>query len=402
MTRARQSDLVLNGNEVAYRLKAERNRSKSLVHVDWVRFTCRLKNAPLPDAEDLFPSARSHADSRMARLLQQLRDMPDPDFSAAVQAKQLAQQACEALGVDFSVAPEVRKGHDFYRCRWSIVRNDVECGWVGYLASGESPRQQAQGQTIHVNLYGSACTYADHGWNHRVADLVRSVDAVITRVDLALDFFDGLSGGMERVQADYMAGLMDSRGRKPSCNQVGDWCNGRARSFYFGSKEAGKQTNAYEKGHQLFGPQDDSPWLRVELRYGNKMRVLDAEILNRPDDFFAGASEWHATVLREANGRVSPEPIKVKARLAVESITAEITRNLRWAFNTAAPTLALLFKHVDEESFLNLVTHQKLPGRLAKFKESELSQCFQRAAKRIKGSGFGRLGLDPYQVAVSA
>lgn len=402
MTRARKADLVLDGHEVAMRLKAERSHSRGFVHVDWVRFTCRLRNAPLPAVEDLFPSDATYADARLARMLQQLRDMSDPDFSAAVQAKELAQQACEALGCDFTVAPEVRKGHDFYRWRWSIERNGVECGWVGYLASGESPRQQAQAQTLHVNLYGTACTFAAHGWNHRVADLVRSVDAVITRVDLALDFFDGFSGGMARVQSDYMSGLMDSRGLRPSCNQVGDWCNGRARSFYFGSKEAGKQTNVYEKGHQLFGPKDDSPWVRIELRYGNKLRVLDAEILNRPDDFFAGASDWHASSLRELSTKASPQPIKVNARLALESVTAEISRNIRWAMSTAAPTLALLFKHADEDMFVNVIEHQKLPGRLSKFTETEIASTFQRAFKRLKGSGFGRLGLDPYQQAATA
>jgi phage replication initiation protein len=81
-------------------------------------------------------------------------------------------------------------------------------------------------------------------------------------------------GGMERVESDYRNGLMNSQGKRLSCNVVGDWPNSRARSFYVGSKEAGKQTNVYEKGNQLFGPKDDSPWVRVELRYGNKLRPL--------------------------------------------------------------------------------------------------------------------------------
>lgn len=401
MTRARKSDLVLDGNEVKLRLKAERIRTKSVVHVDWVRFTCRLKNAPMPDPEDLFPSVRSHDNLALARMLRQLRDMPDGDFAVAVQAKELAQQACEALGPDFSVAPEVRKGHDFYRCRWSIVRNDVECGWVGYLASGESPRQKAQASTIHCNLYGSACTFAQPLFNARLAKLIRTTEATITRVDLALDFFDGLKGGMDRVRDDYMSGLMDSRGARPGCNLVGDWCNSRARSFYFGSKEAGKQTNVYEKGHQLFGPKDDSPWLRAELRYGNKLRVLDADMLDRPADFFAGASDWHAALVREADGDASPVPVPQEKRLASESILAEVKRNARWLMDTAAPSIALAFEHLGD-SFLELVLHQKLPGRLQKFSKGEVATAYERAFKAIKGSGFGRLGLDPYQQAATA
>jgi phage replication initiation protein len=146
-----------------------------------------------------------------------LRELSDPDFSASAQAKALAEQACEALGPEFSVFPEIRKGHDFYRFRWSIVRNEVECGWVGYLSSGDSPRQHAQARTIHCNLYGTACTFAQHGFSQRLAAIVERTQATITRVDLALDFFDGFTGGMDRVQADYKAGLMDHHGRTPSC-----------------------------------------------------------------------------------------------------------------------------------------------------------------------------------------
>lgn len=403
MTRARKSDLVLDGREVKLRLKAERIHTKTPVHVDWVRFTCRLRNAPLPSVEDLFPShGRTFETVQRERMAKVLAEMPDPDFAVSVQAKTLADQACEALGADFTVAPEVRKGHDFYRFRWSIVRNEVEVGWVGYLSSGESPRQKAQASTIHCNLYGTACTFARPGFNHRLAKLVKETDATLTRVDLALDFFDGLKGGMERVRHDYLSGLMDNSGNRPGCNQVGDWCNNRARSFYVGSKEAGKQTNVYEKGHQLFGPKDDSPWVRAELRYGNKLRVLDADILKRPAHYFAGASDWHAALVREAEAEVSPAPVPVKPRLATETILAEVKRNARWLRDTAAPSIALAFQYLGVDAFMQLVEHQKLPGRLQRFTTTEVASAYERAFKAIKGSGFGRLGLDPYQQAATA
>lgn len=390
MTRAKKSDLVLDGREVAFRLKAERQESKGLVHVDWVRFTVRVKQQAYRAAwcTDL-----------PERLENLLSELPDAEWAISVQAQALADEAAQALGPDFTVAQEVRKGHDFYRFRWSIERNGTECGWVGYLASGDSPRQQAQATTMHVNLYGTACTFAQSGFNHRVADLVRKRDGVLTRVDLALDYFDGLSGGMERVKSDYMAGLMDHYGNRPKCNLVGDWCNGRARSFYFGSKEAGKQTNVYEKGHQLFGPKDDSPWMRVELRYGNKLRVLDPNMLNRPDDFFAGASDWHAAMLREAGATVAPEPVTTKPRLAAESILAEVKRNVRWLRDTAAPSLALAFQHLKDFTFLDLVTHQKLPGRLGKFTETEISDAYRKAFASLKGSSTGRAGNQPFAMA---
>lgn len=401
MTQARKSDLILVGREVKLRLQAERVHTKSIVHVDWVRFTARLNSAPLPDAEDLFPSVKSHQNTALSRMLRQLREMADPDFAVSVQAKALAQQACEALGPDFSVYPEVRKGHDFYRFRWSIVRNDVECGWVGYLSSGDSPRQKSQSSTIHCNLYGTACTFAKPGFNKRLAELIRETKSTITRVDLALDLFDGIRGGMERVTQDYTSGLMDNRGRRPSCRVVGDWCNGRSRSFYTGSKEAGKESNVYEKGHQLFGRKDDSPWVRCEVRYGNKLRFLDADVLDNPDHYFAGASDWHAALVRQAGEDAKPVSIKTTARLKTESILAEVKRNTRWLLDTAAPSIALAFRYLGTDSFMELVENQKLPGRLQKFAQNEVASAYERAFKTIKGSGFGRLGFDPYQQAAT-
>ena len=399
MTRPSKNDLVLDGNEVKLRLKAERAHAKTPVHVDWVRFTVHLKSAPLPHVDDFLPTHRGgvrFADDfdAVARVVKLLREVPDSDYAPSVQALELAGRVCVALGPGFSVFPEIRKGHDFYRCRWSIVRNGAECGWVGFLASGESPRQHAQALTMHCNLYGTACTFAEPGFNHRVADLVDELQGVLTRVDLALDFFDGLSGGLDRVKADYMAGLLDVGGRRPSCNLVGDWCNGRARSFYFGSKEAGKQTNVYEKGHQLFGPKDDSPWQRVELRYGNKLRVLPSAMLRNPADFFAGASDWHAAVLGEADAHATPEPIKTKSRLASETVLAEVRRNVRWMLDTAAPSLALAFQHLGTGKFIDeILLNKNAPGRLQKFSEAEIAAAFKRAFN--SGSGGGRVGLQP-------
>lgn len=401
MTRARKNDLVLDGNEVMLRLRAERRHTSQAVHVDWVRFTVKLKCAPLPSVDDLFPlPVATFADKlRLDRMREVLRSLPDPDFSASVQAKTLADQVCEALGPDFSVYPEVRKGHDFYRHRWSIVRNDVECGWVGFLASGESPRQQAQASTIHANIYGTACTFAEHGFNHRLANLVRSTEATLTRIDLALDFFDGIKGGMERVVSDYTAGLMDVSGNRPICNQVGRWPLNRERSFYFGSREAGKQTNVYEKGDQLFGWKAENPWTRVELRYGNKLRVLDADMLNRPADYFAGASDWHAQVLREAEATFAAKSVPVTKKLAVETVKAEVTRNVRWFRDTALATAGMVFQHVGIDALVDMLEGAKLPGRLQKFKPSEVRETYEQVFRDLSRSGTGRPGLSVYQAA---
>ncbi|MFD2755181.1 replication initiation factor domain-containing protein [Comamonas terrae] len=378
--------LVMDGNEVKLRLQAERRHSGGLVHVDWLRFTCELRYAPVPQMEVLFPSPvadtlenpRSiaeveHANYRRAKMFRILRDMPDVDFAASAQAHALAQKVCKCLGPEFSIEPELKKGHDFYRFRWSIIRNDAEVAWVGFLASGDSPRQQAQAKTIHANIYGSACTFARGDWRHRMANLIEEVEGKLTRIDYALDFFDGIRGGLERIRDDWHAGLMDVNGRRPKANTVGPWVDGgRGRSFYFGSKEAGKQTNVYEKGVQLFGELDATNWERVELRYGNKLRDLPVDMLRRPEDFFAGASDWHQKMLAEHGEYNEGEGVKVRPKQAIESVRAEVTRAVRWLTNTAGASVALAFEFLGADEFMEIVTGRKKPGRLSKFSNEEI------------------------------
>ncbi|RYF13923.1 MAG: hypothetical protein EOO77_14880 [Oxalobacteraceae bacterium] len=194
------------------------------------------------------------------------------------------------------------------------------------------------------------------------------------------------TGGIQRVFDDYKAGLCDVGGRRLKSNCVGDWANGQERSFYFGSKEAGKQTNCYEKGHQLFGVESGSSWFRAELRYGNKLRELPSDILRRPADFFAGASDWHSLMLAEADAIVEAEKVPTLGRLALETVEAEVHRNVRWARETAAPTIAAAFHYLGDE-FLDLVTGRKLPGRLQKFNSAELSRAFASVMSRFTSVG---------------
>lgn len=401
----RPSCLVLEGSEVKLRLEAERSHTGSPVHVDWLRFTINLRHAPLPTVEHLFPIPENQADylgdasendRRRRDLVRILRDVPDPDFAASTQALELANNVCEILGTGFVVDPEIKKGHDFYKHRWSITRAGAECGWVGFLASGDSPRQQAQAKTLHCNLYGNACTFARPGWPVVMAQYMEDHRALITRCDLALDFFDGISGGMDRVAADYDAGLMDHLGHRPDHNCVGAWRpGGKGRSFYFGSKAAGKQTNVYDKGVQLYGKQDATGWQRIELRYGNQKRLLPLDMLRRPADFFAGASSWHAALLVEHGAVAVPEPVKTEPRLPLETLQAECTRNARWFFSTAGKSAALAFLYMDQETLASFIENcAELPGRLSKFSRSEVQRVYQQMFKRVSASGFGRVGLQ--------
>lgn len=390
MTKAAKSSLVLDGNEVKIRLVAERIATNAMVHIDWVRFTVSRRNVDTPGPELLFPPKAAtnvwDENYRLAKLHAELASLQGADFDAAAQAWELAETVADGLGRDFVVNPERRKGHDFYKYRFSIEREGSECGWVGFLTSSTSPRQQAQGKTIHVNLYGSACTFASENWRDRIADIVEKNKGTITRCDLALDFFDGIAGGMDRVKDEHKAGMCNVGGVRPKPNWLGNWTDGNSRSFYFGSKEAGKQTNVYEKGDQLFGVDACSPWIRVEVRYGNKLRDLPVEMLRRPSDFFAGSSDWHAQMLREASDIFEAETVRCRGRLAVETVSAEVSRMARWFLNTCAPTAAKLWDHAGD-GFLNFVQSGTVPRRLRGFKPAEVSNALDSFCARFSTAG---------------
>lgn len=387
MTRPARSVLVVDGETVRLRLQAERLERSNVVHVDWLRFTVLLRDAPL-DLDVLFPVPRDGSfkdinDARVRRQLETIRI--EEKYNESAQALSLAREVVEVLGPGFAVGREPLKGHDFYARRWPIEFDDCEVGWVGYGASSDSEKQRAQARTLHCNLYGMACTFARTGWRELMADRLDEWEATVTRCDLALDFFDGFPGGLEAVVDDYKFGVWNVNGREPSCDQVGDWVHGKGRSFYIGSKAAGKQTNVYEKGHQLFGKESGNPWLRFELRYGNKLRELPSDLLRSPDSFFSGASDAHASVLAKIQA-ASPVSVPVGKSLPAQTVEAEVTRNLRWLDRVAAPSLALAFQHLGQDAFLALVTERGLPGRLQKFSK-RLSGAYESVSKTFFGRG---------------
>lgn len=412
MTRPHASLLELDGQTVKVRLQAARYETCSHVHVDWLRFSIAKRTAPI-DLDLLFPKhlddgrefVRSKVDGvefldtnvhavRSERMKRQLSRMQlEEEFSSSMQALSLARLVVVQLGPEFYVNPEVAKGHDFYAKRWKIERLGKECGWVGYGATTDSPKATATvAHTIHCNLYGTACTFAVPGWTVKMAALIDEYQATLTRCDLALDFFDGAPFSMDDLHQDLKDGAMKVRGRDPSWNILGHWSDaGRSnsRSVYIGSKESGKQTNVYEKGHQLFGADSGNPWLRVELRYGNKKRVLPSDMLRRSAAFFAGASDWHMRVMKMAEAQVIAAPVPVEERLPIETAKAEVSRNVTWAIRTAGPTISACVKYLGLEQLLELCRADApaLPGRLQGFTARELSDAFESVGPLLLGVG---------------
>lgn len=392
------SAIVVDGDAVKLRLTAERQFAKTPVHVDWCRFTVIRRNAPAPSVDFLFPFAKGmlkdtcghvelenwqkHQAGRYVENRLPVQDVSQEEFAAAAEAFEIAGSICAALGEHFRVFPEPLKGMDFYKYRWSIQMNEQECAWVGFLGCSSSPRQSAQDKTIHVNLQGMACTFAESGWRDRIADICEDLEGTLTRCDLALDFFDGFEGGIQKVWDQYRDGVCNVNGRKLKFNIVGDWENNNNRSIYIGSRESGKVTNVYEKGDQLYGEKYGSEWIRAELRYGNQDRVLSVDMLRRPADFFAGASDWHALLLDMADFSVIPQEAPTTPRLELETIEGEAVRYTRHLVQNAGPALAAAVQFLSGADLWEAIKGARLPGRLKKFSSAQLEKHIPVAFKK--------------------
>lgn len=311
MTDTRAERLVLEGRRLKV-LCAERQVAAAQhqgVVVDWLRFT--------------FLEAKAV----------QLRTGTYQGLSAEHFARAVA---CEVAALMGFIVGETRKGRDFYQHTVLITNADgVEMGY----ASAGNDRQRG---TVCVNISGAGCTFADAGWEARVESYIRELDGKLTRIDLALDFFEGETDVDEALEC-YKAGEFDFQNRRPSNEQAGDWINGQARTFYVGRRQSGKLLRAYEKGHK-YGDMTDG-WCRVEVEFRNHERVLPLDMLARPAAFFAGAYAYCELLLHKIDG------VRIKVGEATAGRSAEAL--LRWVENTAAPAIVAITKAVGSTEWIN-------------------------------------------------
>lgn len=311
MTDTRAERLVLEGRRLKV-LCAERQVAAAQhqgVVVDWLRFT--------------FLEAKAV----------QLRTGTYQGLSAEHFARAVA---CEVAALMGFIVGDTRKGRDFYQHTVLITNADgVEMGY----ASAGNDRQRG---TVCVNISGAGCTFADAGWEARVESYIRELDGKLTRIDLALDFFEAETDVDEALEC-YKAGEFDFQNRRPSNEQAGDWINGQARTFYVGRRQSGKLLRAYEKGHK-YGDMTDG-WCRVEVEFRNHERVLPLDMLARPASFFAGAYAYCELLLHKVDG------VRIKVGEATAGRSAEAL--LRWVENTAAPAIVAITKAVGSTEWIN-------------------------------------------------
>lgn len=275
----------------------------------------------------------------------QVSDLPYSWFTEQDFVIRLSEDLEKIFG--FGVTANRGKGINFYEN--AFVLGDR---W-GFVCIG------GQNGTFLVQLTGQGAMAAADGWEHRLYDFLHTMpSARITRVDLAHDDYLGHYTPM-KARDDYIAGKFTSGGRRPTCDQRGNWIfpDDKGLTFYVGKRENGKLLRVYEKGKQLGGPANDlyPKWCRQELELHNEGRIIPFEVLIRPGQFLAGSYPALAFITEEV------ERIKTKQKTA--KITFE--RALKMVGRQVGKYL-YVFQEVlgSSDEVLKRVIREGIPERL--------------------------------------
>ncbi|OAM51518.1 hypothetical protein A7981_08490 [Methylovorus sp. MM2] len=231
-----------------------------------------------------------------------------------------ASLACESI-FGFGITSKRDKGMHFYRTSYNLGDK------YGFVCYG------GQRNTVHFVLNGSGCAAARRGWERRLFDFLESsMNAGITRIDLAHDDIKGELYTVDDLDKAYDDGKFNNGGRDPNIEHRGNWKkpNGKGRTIYIGNRNNGRYFRGYEKGKQLGDP--NSPWVRMEVEFKSVDRIVPFDILKRPQDYYAAAYPILATFSHDLK------------RIHTIQKTTQISyeRTKRWLKRQCGPALNLM------------------------------------------------------------
>jgi phage replication initiation protein len=211
-----------------------------------------------------------------------------------------------------------------YECSAVIRVADLPAGMVAWGGGHQ------RGWT-YVSLTGQGCDWVKD-WDLAQDCFGQLAGWEARRVDIALDTFKRESS-VEAVLEAYSAGAFATTGRPPKCRWTA--CNDpqESRKVTVGERSSGKYLRAYEKGLQLAAAQqlaeiDGVPaadWFRVELELKAKEAPLPVDLVDRRDQYFAGAYPYLQRLLSD----VEPE-ILIQTRERVPQLyLADALANIR-------------------------------------------------------------------------
>ncbi|MFW2177490.1 MULTISPECIES: replication initiation factor domain-containing protein [unclassified Moraxella] len=223
--------------------------------IDWLNVT--MSDTSFDDSDTLIMTSASLRQTRLIRNVSKLLQ--------------------DILG--FGIETQCNAGMHFYDKSYRLEHN------AGFVSIG------GQSDTILISLSGKGCTYAKHGWQldlHAFL-MMYAKNPKITRIDLAVDDFNGSLLSFKYFLSQYDIGGFNNGGRNPNIELQGNWRNpiGKGRTMFVGNRKSPVCFRLYEKGMQLGDP--NSPWLRAELEFKAKGILIPLDILLNPSPFFVKA-----------------------------------------------------------------------------------------------------------------
>jgi len=264
------------------------------------------RGAPSGGAASPRPVIRGESGERKAQaIVDWLRFTFLPVESFGASLEQIRQYLALWFSVPVNMVPSSRGFRGYESSHDVVMFVDGEWVRLGFVACGGAH----VGGTMCVDLSGKGCGVVTD-WMAVFATM-RDLDARITRCDLAMDFLAG-EVRVDQVEAMYFAGEFNCGGRIPSYRRLesgsasSKGCGGS--TFEIGRRANGKLVRAYEKGRQL-GKQD-SEWVRVEIEFGNKDRVIPHEIVLKCNEYFVGAHKALEQFLEAASLRCRTDQVE--------------------------------------------------------------------------------------------
>lgn len=250
-------------------------------------------------------------------------------------------------------------GYSGYAHSANLLINGMQAGLLAWGAKNG-------GCYVSVSGTGCAAIHMDRFKMH-----LQGIDGVkITRIDLAGDSLDGF---FDVDYARQMAedGQFVTQGRCPSYTYIESghmakaasyekvsgneesfqkrygFVASKGRSFYVGSRESGKLLRVYEKGKQLQS-EEHYDWVRWEVEFRSKGRVIPLDTLTNPTAFLTGAYP--------ALDFVSNEGCSIATTKRIYNIGLE--RAVKAAATQCGNTVAFLHQVMDlsADSIVNLLS----------------------------------------------
>lgn len=285
------------------------------------------------------------------------------------------------------VFSERSRGVTGYPNSKEVIVDGVQYGLIGYGAEHER---------VFVSLPGTGCSTLNDEAIANAHEMLTLLDARISRVDIALDFYNG-ERTWDHAYWSYMHadGFKPARGAKPRHRVIqGEDGQGRnlGRTLNIGVRgESSRFIRIYEKGLEVFAnlPKDlrdasdaralvfsledqnyADRWLRVEAELTRQKTDLPLDVLLRRDEYFAGTYPYLADCLGLVDG---VRPTNLKSDLQVDLI--KLVTNGRRSYGSTIYTLKSLgFTDAEVVYYLSGdKLNQKLvrSGVLAKIKERQ-------------------------------